>query len=895
MATNLTGTQRGNEAYQNTASNAKGDSATSTMQIGGLYPGVVCETDLVTSMLTVRVGGLLLENCDFLAGIGAAFLGIETVNLPPVGSNVLVWYWPDHSYAIGTGLNIFDGGEEGSWTPPISGDSKFDVLKKAPVLQVKKSTSKRGFASGIQMPIDMLPGEWEMDSGIGPIIRVLYNFTQMAAGDLAKIETHLLNDMVRIVDNEFRHHHVGGDDLIWTEGTTTNREEHFTSYLHEAEGKDDPKGKLTGGSKGVFEGGEESGDANKYNATGRWRYSRYIGFLGDMVHTWVTKPTEVVSNTMKNALRTSHFREWIGADGTYFIQAASAVQIEVNPLQIVPIIEKSMKEPGFNPKEEQIKLDQKFLKLWGTGPKWDDLKLSCWQMRAYLRYIPLWHSLERFKQLEACGYCRIPTEEEMKDKAWDPTCGEGDKLAANPKATGEKFESGYTSLSMTNQGTFAMYSTSGSIIMANDNIQISAANNVDIKAGNGVYLQGKYIIGNAWREIHFWSMVGGVVLKARNMMKLLCERGRIWIKSDGALKQEAPDEVAPFKKKKKGPIDEKKLAPQKFEMRKAGIILDASRSCLELYGRAGVEVRADATKEDHESGTGTGYIVLNARSYIDKEKNITGGHIVMTSRTGQIIMKTFDSILLYTGWNFIVKVARRCLFDVAIMKIGRNLLFKGGSVISKGMFYAMQMIAKGGYIGPTNQVGKKEDIEDPPVEDHTKDEQGIDDWIGTVEDAIPWKPESNHLVDMDWDSTDKTSELDVNLFIGEFKAKKGLPEWMKTMYMGYKGDLFARTINNPAASGAFHLSHIEDWWNFEQPDSVQAVFVPSCYLLPGPRTQTGFTPYPGSGQQVWYYSGGEPPLGDAMPGHFTEKNIGGVAKAKQMPYRYWFLTDEAGT
>jgi hypothetical protein len=86
------------------------------------------------------------------------------------------------------------------------------------------------------MSRDLLPGEEEISNNIGVALRLLTNFAQLDSGGLAKIECHLLNDMVRIVDAYFAHHHCGGDTLIWNNGRN-NEESHFTSYPHEAAGK----------------------------------------------------------------------------------------------------------------------------------------------------------------------------------------------------------------------------------------------------------------------------------------------------------------------------------------------------------------------------------------------------------------------------------------------------------------------------------------------------------------------------------------------------------------------------------------------------------------------------------------------------------------------------------
>ena len=60
---------------------------------------------------------------------------------------------------------------------------------------------------------DVLPGEKEYSNNMGVWLRLLINMAQLSAGELAKVEVGLMNDMVRIVDNYFAHHNVGGDNL----------------------------------------------------------------------------------------------------------------------------------------------------------------------------------------------------------------------------------------------------------------------------------------------------------------------------------------------------------------------------------------------------------------------------------------------------------------------------------------------------------------------------------------------------------------------------------------------------------------------------------------------------------------------------------------------------------
>jgi hypothetical protein len=126
-------------------------------------------------------------------------------------------------------------------------------------------------------------------------LRLLTSLAQLDAGGLAKIECHLLNDMVRIVDLNFAHHHCGGDTFIWSNGRN-NYESHFTPYPHEASGKlteDEPYATPNDilGKQDVY---DSIGDA--ISGAGRWRKSTYLGFLGDMLHFWITHPVDVISN-----------------------------------------------------------------------------------------------------------------------------------------------------------------------------------------------------------------------------------------------------------------------------------------------------------------------------------------------------------------------------------------------------------------------------------------------------------------------------------------------------------------------------------------------------------------------------------------------------------------------
>lgn len=706
----------GNTAFQNTSLNAKGSSAASVMHAGCLYPGEVEKCDLTTGMLTVITQGHRISNCRFMAEVAAAYIGVQTVTLPPPGTRVLVLYWPTMSYAMGASPALAESGDDACWNPPVTGDTDFDVLEKGDAMAVKSNLDQRDVAGGYQLPVDMVPGEWSKDTGIGPAFRLLLNFAQMTAGDLAKVEVHLINDMVRIIDNEFRHHHVAGDDLIWSDGWHANKEEHITSYCFEAEGKQDESETLADSEgEGVYKGPTEDGDPNMFSATGRWRLSTYKGFLGDMIHTWVTRPTDVVSNTMEESFRGCNFRQWIGQDGTYFVQAGMAVQIEVNPHQIVPAILKAYHDPEFNPKDQQLKLDSSMLKIWGKGPKWEDMKVSCWQMRTYLKYIPLWHSLERFRQMEKNDYCKIPTESEAPE--YCPNADEEDKMETNFDADMTMDPSGYACLSMDLAGNVSLISNDDtSVILSNGSVQVAAPGNVEIKAGGTLSLQGQNVIIHSALHMEIISFFGGIYQKARTCWHTLCEKGRIWLKSDAEEDETDPGDC---------PLDD---GPDEAEMKKFGVVIDAPKSKALVHGAKGADIVA-SEKEGH--------VILNA--------NGANAEIKMSSRK-DILMKAVKDLKVKCIGCGIGSV--RTKFTSVMTKFGDNILFKGGSIEQKGMLKTMSVQSVGGYVGPSKYNAEKPPPSPDPSDSGT--DQVGDDAKGIEEDDVKSTYQDDEFEDNDW-------------------------------------------------------------------------------------------------------------------------------------------------
>lgn len=546
------------------------------LQEFSIYEGIVDDVDYLTRRLTVYINNRPVHNCVYAAGAIAPLLGFSSTQLPAIGTQVLCLYSTQTTWVIGAQPSFYRNIKQ--YAGDIGGVNKYSQIGDKDIGHKYDNFDDVQIFEGYPTSRDLLPGEEEISNNVGVALRLLTNLAQLDSGGLAKIECHLMNDMVRIVDGYYAHHNCGGDTLIWNNGRN-NYEDHFTQYPHEAAGKlteNEPYAEPFDNFKkqDVYQsiGSDISG-------TGRWRKSTYIGFLGDMMHYWITHPTEVISNYAQQAARASRFKTWVGADGTLLVQAAGDIVLQVTQYMSIPQIHYKWDDPEYNVEEVMSNLDSEYLKIWGSGEKhWEDLTVACWQMRNYLKYLTVWHSLQRFRQVsEASGkkYCTIPCENDTS-LVGNTDCGEQDKkeAGANTPSTGG---SGSALLCMGADGSISLIQgNSCSCIFNQGNLQLVAPYNIEIKAGNMLSVTAKDISIKAARNVEVASLFGAVYTKAKSALKMLCERGRVWIKGD------APnfENISDFEE-------------MPVEFNKYSVVIDSAQGETLVHGNKGVTVGTD--------------------------------------------------------------------------------------------------------------------------------------------------------------------------------------------------------------------------------------------------------------------------------------------------------------
>lgn len=630
--------------------------------------------DPVTRKLAVTVlNDTKVNNCLYMSDSLAALLGFEQATLPCVGAHVLVLYAPKQSYVMGAvGATRVD--DPSVFSVPAAGNPDSEMLND-PAFGVRRGKQGKELAGGYTPGKDILPGEKEFSNNMGVWLRLLMNMAQLSAGELAKIEVSLVNDMVRIVDNYFAHHNVGGDTLIWAANGKCTEESHFTPNGFEAEGKMSAKEKLAESESCVV---DPSSIGNPVNATGRWRKSTYIGFLGDMIHTWVSAPAETLSNYADGAVRTGNCRCWIGQDGTVMVNSAGGVHIQVTPIVVIPEVKHNWNDPDFDVAQAFANLDKNFLKLWGgdSNEPWKDMSVACWQMRTWAQYIRLWHSLKVWNALTKSEYCAVHSE---KDSTYSDIFSQKGTAFISVDAGG--------SIALTSYGTQEAGGTS-SIIMNNGSIQIATAGNLDIQCGGTLSVSAKNIAMKALDHIEIVAIAGALWLKARSAWNALCEAGRMWLKSD--LADTYSSDISYTYPQEGG------SPPEPQETGRYAICIDAAEGRVAMHGKKEVSV---ATSDPYAP------IRVNAKGTMSP---------IYVQSNGDMLFDSWSNISMGAARNMCTR-SYGLLMDCNTARIARNMLVTSATIEFNGFIRTNSVISLNGYIGNAAQVGvyKEKDKADP--------------------------------------------------------------------------------------------------------------------------------------------------------------------------------------
>ena len=471
-----------------------------TVEQGTVYRGTVTGWDPDSQMYTVNVRGLDVRAL-YAAGICSRLLGIQTRFRIPAGTVVELVRTDERALIVGTQPS-------NEWYP---GNEK-DVG-----LEAETADGSGDFpTTGDVWARDLLSGELDMTNALHAGIQLLTTFARLQGGDRALVETHVLDDLVRIVSGAFRHHSAFGDQNIYEQEGRVNSVEHGTSYDHEAWGAEDADGPK-------FESEDGKPDPETVAATGRWRYSRFLGYLGDFVHLMVSDPVQGLGRLGQDALRAGKARVQIQSDGSLLAQSVGDIVLERVCRVQIPV---QLSEPQQLPPEVEEQLAQaetRFSRIWEglqEEATLQDLAAFSYQLREYGRWLGSYQSLARFA---TDGRWSIPSEAQTPAPTW--TNGERDRELANEGRMTHLDV--YACIRIMRDGSIVVHSGDGSsLVMAGGSIQAHATRTLELSAGGDVLIRaGRDLLMDGRRHVRVMAVVGSLTLKARTFWHALCEFG----------------------------------------------------------------------------------------------------------------------------------------------------------------------------------------------------------------------------------------------------------------------------------------------------------------------------------------------------------------------------------
>lgn len=485
------------------------------LEIGQLVLGEIVAVDPQTGLCRVHAfyPAQDIDNCVWLTkALTAPLLGYRIKSLPAEGTKVVVLYGSP-TYIIDIVDSPFLDDSHGR---SLTGDGEFTREEQFP----------NDIYKGLEGSASLLEGEFEIENAFNVGISFLANLISIKAGDRAKIETHLLHDMVRVIAEQYHNITPLGEVKIYDDGRP-NMEVNFGSYVHELLNLASPnQDKVnTSGYHVNFDSLNQNDPVKSFGH----RFKTYLGFVGNFLNMFVSDP---VSNLGAIASGKAQFH--IGNSGDILLRTVSEVAIERVVRIAVPIRNKKSNDPSGHLSKEFDNLENlDVLKKWDYGQGTTNTIHQCaYSLRSYSRYLSNYASLVRFHQMSGennDGTFTVPTEKDIPKP--DMNNKEQDLLDANGPVS---YIEGYSTIRIMRDGAvLTMDSTGGAVYHGRGIVEISAVKDVRIDSARDISLiAGRNLFLKAKQNIEVSSSEGGIVMKSRKLFNVLCEKGKLWLKSD---------------------------------------------------------------------------------------------------------------------------------------------------------------------------------------------------------------------------------------------------------------------------------------------------------------------------------------------------------------------------
>jgi hypothetical protein len=482
------------------------------LQIGTIVLGQVVYVNPENNLCKVKTlyPSQDINNCVWLTkSFTAPILGYRIKSMPAEGTYVYLLYG-NPSYILGI---ISSPAPDELYSEILTSDGQY----------TRQEHFSGEMYKGAEINASTLEGEFEIENAFNVGLSFLANIVALKAGERAKVESHVLEDMVRIIAEKFK--------VVTPLGTTTsydngrpNMEINFGSYkpelLNRASNSMNSQSGNPDGYGGIPQPGSEEDPIYSFGH----RFRAYVGYLGNFINMFVSDPLKNI-----NQISSGKAQIYMGNAGEVLIRSVSEIALERVVRIVTPVRIKDFKP---NEIKEEFEGD---VQKWNYNSGGNDSLHTCaYSLRCYARYLSNFLSLMRFygaRDENKVNPFKILPENSLLIP--DMNNLESDLSAANPNVI---FKETYSTIRIMRDGSIVTMSSDGSSIYqgrgiidisAPKDIRIEAARDLSIIVGRNAFIKSK-------KDIEICSVEGKISQKSREDFNVLAEEGRIWIKSDAA-------------------------------------------------------------------------------------------------------------------------------------------------------------------------------------------------------------------------------------------------------------------------------------------------------------------------------------------------------------------------
>jgi hypothetical protein len=489
---------------------------------------------------------------------------------------------------------------------------------------------------------DVLPGDWGKENIYGVLMGLFGMVATMKASDRAKIEVHVLDDLVRLVSNQFQHLSSLGEMHIYNDGGLVSFEFAGSGHDLEVAGLDEYS------DDGMFEKGERDEayleadfKLREEGQTVKRRTQLFVGALADLFQLFIARPQPGTETYDNESVLQGLMHAQLDSSGAVRITAANGISLRRADRIPVP---KKMKEP-WNPE--------------GTKAEEDDFELEPKEPFEYSEDYPFTRNLQLhdaeewllaqayrvFDALKNDWYTPEKSELPVPDNEYDTIGKATENFDKNDKRDAGVF--------VESDGSIVLRDAWGSeIYMRGGNIVISCSGDAMVQTGGSiVQLGGHDVIVKGKKSVDITATDNDVRLKAQKNLHAYSKEGGILLETDSESSSHGFSE-----------------GDEGEDVGSHGITLKAAESRVFLWGNI-VHLAAKTRMFIESVGEALGRIIMSAGSILQSASRISmvggegkgsltlgagaqlSGSSVAVQATGSVGIYRGDRVLIPLKWE----------------------------------------------------------------------------------------------------------------------------------------------------------------------------------------------------------------------------------------------------